>query len=218
MTPIDETRPSETAGQWFGRRLRPGCRPAIVVIDLTVGFTDPTCPLGADLDEVVSATRSLLDVARERNVPIIFTTIALASDAIEGSVWRRKLPGLEWLTEGSRWVEIDERMARRPEEPIVVKRAASAFTGTGLASILTTLQVDSLIVCGASTSGCVRATTVDACMAGWPAFVPRECVGDRSSAQHDANLIDIDLKYGDVISVAEATSMLVDGPEPVVPS
>ena len=194
--------------QQFGQRLEPGRHPAIVVIDLMPGFTDPACPLGADLDTVVEATCSLLETARAQEVPVIFTTVEFSSDGVEGAVWHRKIPALHYLTAGQRWVEIDPRMQRRPHEPVVVKRAASAFTGTGLATVLTTLGVDSLIVCGASTSGCVRATAVDACMAGWPTFVPRECVGDRSPAQHEANLIDIDLKYGDVISVHDAIEMV----------
>ncbi|HKP42732.1 isochorismatase family protein [Mycobacterium sp.] len=198
--------------QWFGQRLQPGRRPAVVVIDLMLGFTDPACPLGADLDSVVQATSSLLDSARAHEVPVIFTTVEFSSDGVEGSVWHRKLPALQFLAEGQPWVELDPRMLRKPDEPIIVKRAASAFTGTGLATVLTTLRVDSLIVCGASTSGCVRATAVDACMAGWPTFVPRECVGDRSAAQHQANLIDIDLKYADVISVHDAIGIVNDAP------
>lgn len=194
----------------FGQRLQPGHRPAVIVIDLMPGFTDPACPLGADLDTVVEATCSLLAAARTHEVPIIFTTVEFSSDGVEGAVWRRKIPALQYLTEGQRWVELDPRMQRQPDEPIIVKRAASAFTGTGLTTVLTTLRVDSLIVCGASTSGCVRATAVDACMAGWPTFVPRECVGDRSPAQHDANLIDIDLKYADVISAHDAIGIVND--------
>ena len=207
MNRQDETSAAAQA-RWFGQRLRPGLRPAVVVIDLMLGFTDPACPLGADLDTVVHATRSLLDSARAHEVPVIFTSVEFSSDGVEGSVWHRKLPALQFLTEGQRWVELDPRMQRKPDEPIIVKRAASAFTGTGLATVLTTLRVDSLIVCGASTSGCVRATAVDACMAGWPTFVPQECVGDRSAAQHEANLIDIELKYADVISVHDAIGIV----------
>ena len=207
MNRQDETGAAEQT-RWFGQRLHPGRRPAVVVIDLMLGFTDPACPLGADLDTVVQATCSLLDSARAHEMPVIFTSVEFSADGVEGSVWHRKLPALQFLTAGRRWVELDPRMRRETDEPIIVKRAASAFTGTGLATVLTTLRVDSLIVCGASTSGCVRATVVDACMAGWPTFVPRECVGDRSTAQHQANLIDIELKYADVISVHDAIGIV----------
>ena len=189
-------------------RLSPGERPAVVVVDLALGFTDPACPLGSNLDAVVAATRRLLDAARAAGAPVVFTTIALAADGQEGSLWRQKMPALSWLTEGSRWVELDPRLGRVETEPVVVKRAASGFAGTGLAALLTTWSADSLVVCGATTSGCVRATAVDACALGWPTFVVRDCVGDRAADAHRASLVDLDAKYADVVGLAEACDLV----------
>ncbi|MFF0291814.1 isochorismatase family protein [Streptomyces sp. NPDC005262] len=196
------------AARGLGGRLTPGNRPVVLVVDLINGFTDPACPPGSDLDAVVTATRTLLVRARDRGVPVVFTTIAFAPDRVEGSLWLRKMPAMKVLTEGSDWVETDRRLGRSAGEPVVVKRAASAFAGTGLATMLATLGADSLIVTGATTSGCVRATAVDACAAGYPAFVVADCVGDRAVGPHEASLFDIDAKYGDVIDLAEALDLL----------
>ncbi|MFG2791009.1 isochorismatase family protein [Streptomyces sp. NPDC048419] len=198
------------AARGLGGRLTPGRRPALLVVDLINGFTDPDCPPGSDLDAVVAATRTLLDRARATDTPVVFTTIAFAADGVEGTLWLRKMPALKILAEGSRWVETDERLGRTGHEPLVVKRAASAFAGTGLTALLTSLGADSLIVTGATTSGCVRATAVDACAAGYPAFVVADCVGDRAAAPHEASLFDIDAKYADVVGLQHALSLLPD--------
>ena len=185
-----------------------GPRPAVLVVDLVAGFTDPAYPPGTDLDDVVAATRALLDTARRAGLPVVFSTIAFAPDGAEGRVWRQKMPVLECLTEGSPATAVDGRLGRRPGEPLVVKRAASAFAGTGLAATLVALGADSLIVTGATTSGCVRATVVDACMAGYRTVVPAECVGDRHRGAHEANLFDIQAKYADVVSAGQLTRTL----------
>lgn len=196
------------ANRGIGGALEPVKKPAIVVVDLIKGFTDPSFPAGSDLVEVLSATRQLLDVAREHGVPIIYTTIAFNEMQVKSLVWLRKMKAMAGLLEGSPWIEVDERLARKSAEPVIVKQAASSFTGTPLASMLIALGVDGVIVTGAVTSGCVRATAVDACMLGWPVFVPRECVGDRATGPHDANLFDIQAKYGDVCSLEQAIAMV----------
>ena len=119
-----------------------------------------------------------------------------------------KVPALLTLEAGSSWVEIDERLAPRPNEPVLNKLYASAFFGTPFASLLASHQCDSVIVTGASTSGCVRATAVDVLQHGYRPVVPREAVGDRNPAAHDAALYDIDLKYGDVVSLDECLEAL----------
>lgn len=192
----------------LGGRLVAGARPAIIVVDLINGFTDPEFPAGSNLDEVVSATADLLAQARAAEIPVIFTTIEFGPAYSEDNVWLQKMPAMQGLVPGSKAVEVDTRLARREDELLVIKRAASAFTGTDLASILISRQVDTLIVCGATTSGCVRATVVDACMFGWPTFVPEECVGDRAAPPHHASLFDIDSKYGDVIHRDRAMSIV----------
>lgn len=182
-------------------------RAAVLVVDLIRGFTDPAFPAGADLGEVVRHTRRVLDAARAAGNPVIHTSIVFTPLHLDHSVWLRKMPAMRGLVEGSPWTLPDERLAVRADEPLLYKQAASAFTGTGLAALLAGLGCDSLIVCGATTSGCVRATVVDACMAGWPTFVPRQCVGDRALAPHEASLFDIQAKYGELIDVEAACAL-----------
>ncbi|BBL80052.1 N-carbamoylsarcosine amidase [Rubrobacter xylanophilus] len=192
----------------MGGRLGLGERPAVLVVDFSCGFTDPECPLGADMTAEVEATRRLLDAARRRGLPVIFTTIGFEENLVDGALWVRKVPSLGELRLGSRWVELDPRLGRREDETLIVKKGASAFFGTNLAAILTSLGVDSVVLCGATTSGCVRATAVDLLQHGYPALVPRECVGDRAAPPHEANLFDIQAKYADVVSLEEALEQL----------
>jgi nicotinamidase-related amidase len=188
----------------FGHRVVRGDRPAVVVVDLTNGFTDASLPTGADLDDVVAQTRHLVDTAREAAIPVVFTTIAFDRARLESSTWLRKATGMAALVEGSSLVAVDTRLGQRPEEALVTKHGASAFFGTDLSAILNSQGVDTVVIAGATTSGCVRATAVDAVQSGFTVLVPRECVGDRASGPHEANLFDIDEKYGDVISVDDA--------------
>ncbi|GAA4970964.1 isochorismatase family protein [Streptomyces hyderabadensis] len=205
------------AQRGLGGRLAPGSSPVVLVVDLINGFTDPDCPPGSALDTVVAANRTLLDAARAVGTPVVFTTIAFAADGIEGAVWLRKMPAMKVLLDGTPWVEVDARLGRTENEPVVVKRAASAFANTGLTTLLATFGADSVIITGATTSGCVRATAVDACAAGYPAFVVSDCVGDRAAGPHEASLFDIDAKYGDVVGLEEALGLLPDAP-PVPPT
>lgn len=192
----------------IGARLGFGRRPAVVVVDLSRGFTDPESPLGADLDDVVAATRRLLATARRRALPIFFTTVAYEPDFRDGGWFVEKVPSLKILVRGSAWTDIDPRLSPQPGEPVLEKPYASAFFGTDLHERLERLGVDTMIVAGATTSGCVRATVVDGLQYGYRVIVPVECVGDRHPLPHQANLFDIDSKYGDVISLAEVTAYL----------
>jgi len=188
----------------LGESVTLGSRPAVLVVDFSCGFTDPECTLGADMTEQVEATKRLLDAARAKGLPIIFTTIGFEPSLKDGGLWLEKAPALGDLQIGGRWVEIDPRLEPQEGETIVVKKGASAFFGTNLAAILISQGIDSVILCGATTSGCVRATAIDLLQYGFPTLVPRECVGDRAQAPHDANLFDIQAKYADVVSVEEA--------------
>ena len=191
----------------FGGDLGFGTRPAVVVVDLVNGFTDPASPLGADLSAVVESTRALLDAAREAAVPVLFTTVVYdEANERAAEVFLRKVPALAVLRPGTRWIEVDERLGRRDDEPVLPKAFASAFFGTPLASMLA--GRDTLVVCGATTSGCVRATVVDALQHGLAPVVPRECVGDRWDAAHEANLFDMQAKYGDVVPLSDAVGAM----------
>ena len=189
-----------------------GERPAVLVVDFSCGFTDPECALGSDLTAEVEATRRVLDVARERGLPVVFTTIGFEGNGKDGALWLQKVPTLGDLELGGRWVDIDPRLGRREDETVVVKKGASGFFGTNLGAILVSQRVDTVVLCGATTSGCIRATAIDLLQNGFPTLVPRECVGDRAEAPHDANLFDIQAKYADVVSVAEALDYLASVP------
>ncbi len=188
----------------IGESVTLGSRPAVLVVDFSCGFTDSGCTLGADMTPAVEATRQLLDAARAKGLPVVFTTIGYEPSLKDGGLWLQKVPALAELQIGGRWVDIDPRLDPRDDETIVLKKGASAFFGTNLASILVSQQVDSVILCGATTSGCVRASAIDLLQYGFPTIVPRECVADRAQAPHDANLFDIDAKYADVVSLDEA--------------
>jgi nicotinamidase-related amidase len=185
-----------------------GRRPAVVVVDAIVGFTDPACPLGSDYDREIAAIVRLLTAARRRHLPVVFTTTAYDRDMREAGVFAAKVPSLRHLQRGSPLVALDPRLKRRSAEVLLEKQYASAFFGTPLASLLTGAGVDTLIVTGFTTSGCVRATAVDGLQHGYRVVVPRECVGDRAAGPHEANLVDIDGKYGDVAPLADVLGHL----------
>ena len=192
----------------IGERIGLRERPAVLVVDFSCGFTDPSCALGSELADEVAATRRLLDAARARGIPAIFTTIGYDDDLVDAGIWPEKMPALAELRIGTRWVEIDERLGRRPDEPVVLKKGASAFFGTNLTAILAARSIDSVILCGATTSGCIRATAVDLLQHGYPTVVPRECVGDRAQAPHEANLFDIQAKYAEVLPLDEVLAAI----------
>ncbi len=203
MTSRDTEQIYERAG--WGNRVPRGARPAVVVVDLSRGFTEPEFPTGADLSEVVAATGRLVDAAHAAGAPVAFTTIAYEEADLDGGcAWLRKAPGMGILRAGSDLVDLDPRLPRDPADALVVKKGPSAFFGTDLAAALTARGVDTVLVCGATTSGCVRASVVDAVQYGFTVLVPRPCVGDRAEGPHEANLFDIDAKYGDVIDLDDA--------------
>lgn len=192
----------------FGSPSGFGSKPALVVVDFSLGFTDANSPLGFDCSREVEATRQLLEMARELSLPIVFTTVVYEPHGKDGAHFTTKIPALRVLTATSEWVRIDPRLGREESELLIEKKFASAFFGTPLCSYLASQQVDTVIVTGCTTSGCVRATAVDAMQYGYRVVVPVECVGDRNASAHQANLYDINSKYGDVISLAACRQYL----------
>ena len=203
----DEVR-VQYAGRGIGGRLAPVGEPALVVVDLINGFTDARCAPGFDLDEVVANTNVLLDAAHEAGRLVVFTTIAFAPDEVGDVLWLRKMPALKALVTGSPWVEVDHRLHSAADDRVVTKRAASAFAGTELAELLAGRGISTVVLAGATTSGCIRATAIDACALGLATFVPAACVGDRAVGPHEANLLDIDSKYADVVTRQAALEIL----------
>lgn len=193
----------------FGRAVPRGTRPAVLVVDFTYGFTDITYPTAADMSDQIAATRRLTDLARSKCYPVIYTTIAFHPAEVLLLPWLKKATGMAALLEGSRLVEIDARTGIQPGDAVVVKKGASAFFGTSLAAMLSGAGVDTLIVAGATTSGCVRASVVDAVQSGFNVLVAADCCGDRARQPHDANLYDMQQKYADVTDSADIQAWLV---------
>ena len=206
---MDDATQKLYADRGLGGRQGAGTRPALVVVDLNRGFTDPASPLHCDTDAAVEATARLLEAARGSGCPVAFTTIQYdESGRRVAKAFIDKVPSLLTLAAGTPWPEIDERIAPLPEEPVLLKLFASAFFGTPLAPMLAAAHCDTIVITGASTSGCVRATAVDGMQYGYRVVVPREAVADRAVGPHEANLFDIDAKYGDVVSTEEALELL----------
>ena len=188
----------------FGIKIGFGERPALIVIDMLKGFTDPAMPLGAKLDDEIEAQKPLVDVAHARGIPVIFSTVMYEeADIKDAGIWALKQRGARTLTAGSEAVKVDPRLALGPNDILLVKKYASCFFGTDLVPRLNSQRVDTLIITGCTTSGCVRATAVDAVQNGFRPMVVREAVGDRSQAAHDQSLFDLNAKYADVVSLEE---------------
>ena len=188
-----------------------GKKPALVLVDMIKGFTDGACPLGSDCPDVVAANAQLLAEFRRRNLPIFFTTVVYTSDD-QAQVFRSRIEALNVLTPDSSWVQVDARLAMLPGEVLVEKQWASSFYKTDLDDQLRERGVDSLVVTGLTTSGCVRATVVDGLQFEYPVVVPREAVGDRNPEAHAANLFDMHAKYADVMAVADVIAALPENP------
>ena len=192
----------------IGNRVGFGSRPCLLIVDFARGFTDPASPVGAPLDAEVAATAEVLAVAREAGALVVFLTTGYNPDFRDGGRFVEKVPALRVMVVGSPWVEIDDRLRPREGEHVILKKFSSGFLGTNLGLLLTSQGIDTVIIAGCSTSGCVRAAAHDACSYGYRAIVARECVGDRAQAPHEANLFDINAKYADVVSKVEVIAYL----------
>ncbi len=190
-----------------------GLKPALLVVDMIKGFTDPACPLGSSCPDVIAANTILLDEFHRRGLPVYFTTV-IYRDNSQARVFRARIDALNLLRLDSHWIELDENLPVEPEDVIVEKQWASAFHKTDLDQQLRQRGVDSLVVTGLTTSGCVRATAVDGLQYDYPVVVPREAVGDRNPQAHEANLFDLHAKYADVMALSELVALLPDSPGP----
>jgi len=192
------------AQRGFGQRIGFGERPALIIIDMLKAFTDEKAMLGANLDKEIAAQKPLLEIAHERNIPVIFSTVIYNDhDLKDAGLWAVKMKGTLTLKAGTPAVEIDERLDMRKTDSLLVKKYASCFFGTDLVPRLLNQRVDTLIITGCTTSGCVRATAVDAVQNGVRPMVVREAVGDRSAAAHEQSLFDLNAKYADVVGLDE---------------
>jgi nicotinamidase-related amidase len=197
------------AQRGFGQRIGFGERPALIIIDMLRAFTDEKAMLGANLDNEIEAIIPLLAVAHDRGIPVIFSTVRYDdADLKDAGIWALKMKGTATLKADGRGWEIDPRLEFRKTDMLLFKKYASCFFGTDLVPRLLAHRVDTLIVTGCTTSGCVRATSVDACQNGFRPMVVREAVGDRAPAAHTQSLFDLDAKYADVVSQRDALAYL----------
>ncbi|HJU11948.1 MAG TPA: isochorismatase family protein [Candidatus Binataceae bacterium] len=194
----------------LGHRIGYGKHPALLVIDMQLGFTAPErSPLAGNLDSQIAAINRLIRMARKGGTPVVFTVVAYDPKIPgDGGLWPEKAPTLLELKIGSELAELDPRLRRKPEDLLLTKKYASAFLGTPLSSTLISRGVDTVLVTGCTTSGCVRATVVDALSYGFRPIIPEEAVGDRAQEPHEASLFDIDSKYGDVVRLVDALAYL----------
>lgn len=194
----------------FGQSLAFGRRPALLVIDFVQAYLVPGSPLYAGVEAARDGAVALLAAAREARIPVIHTHVTYQRGGRDGGIFFRKIPALACFEAGAH----PELAAFAPGlgpimgETVIAKQYASAFFGTSLASTLTTLGVDTVLMAGVSTSGCVRASAVDCCQHGFVPAVVRDAVGDRAPAPHEANLFDLQAKYAEVIDLATARRYL----------
>jgi len=196
------------ARQNLGNPIGLGRRAALLVVDFTVGFNDPALFGGGNIDPAVQRTVGLLDWFRRAALPVAFTRVVYADDASDAGVFTMKAPRLKMLTESHPAGQIVPELAPRAGEYIVRKTQASAFFGTGLAPWLVQQGADTVVVTGCTTSGCVRASVVDALSWNFRPVVVRDCVGDRAIAPHEANLFDMAQKYADLLDRDELIARL----------
>lgn len=196
---MDSTEINRAAG--FAGHLTPGESPAVLVVDFHLAATDPSVSsLAVEAKTEIEKTNEIVTAARVNGVPIFYFAIGYRPNLIDAGIWPKKVLPLADTSHGDKSTEIDPRLDYRPSEDVhIVKKHASAFFGTGLAAMLTARGVDTVIITGSTTSGCIRATAVDASAHGFIPLVVADAVLDRAPAQHDANLLDIQSKYGEVV-------------------
>ncbi|MBF6237571.1 isochorismatase family protein [Nocardia otitidiscaviarum] len=192
----------------YGQRLGPGQRPAVLVVDICAAYLTDGSPLRAPVEDAVTAAAAVVHRARAGGHPVLFTRVSYRPGTAEGGLFRRKVPTLAVFEEGNPLADFLDDPAPLPGECVVVKQYPSAFHGTALAANLTAAGIDTLLVTGLTTSGCVRATATDALQHGFRPMVVADACGDRDPRLHDANLYDLDAKYADVLSLDAALRLL----------
>ena len=201
-------RDQDYAQAGFGQGLGWGRAPALLLIDIVNAYFETDSPLYAGVESIIAPCRALIDAARRASCPIIFTGVRYQAGGVDGGHFYRKVAALRCFDEGNPLAEFHPSLVPVAGDVVVIKQYASAFFGTSLASTLRALGCDSVIITGLSTSGCVRASALDALQHGFIPKVVREAVGDRLAAVHDANLFDLQAKYADVISLEETLGYL----------
>lgn len=192
----------------FDGRLSFGKRPALLIVDFVRAYLDKSSPLYAEVEDALASNERLLAAARQAEIPVIFTNVVYDEDGANGGLFYKKIPALKVFVEGSPLGAFPPSLQPLKGEQVISKQFASAFFATSLSQMLSDKGVDTLLITGLSTSGCVRATALDALQSGFAPFVVRDACGDRHPAPHEANLFDLQAKYAEVISESEAIALL----------
>lgn len=193
----------------FGKLLNFGENPCLIVVDVINGFTDSSMPMGSDLSTQITQINKLLDIVHSMDIPTIFTTISYDDTTLADSgIWFQKMEGLRTLKAGTDAVTVDPRLDFQSGDTLIIKKYASAFFGTDLISRLTARKIDTIIIVGCTTCGCIRATAVDALQYGYRPIVVEDAVGDRSMESHEQSLFDLRQKYADVLKTDEVIATL----------
>ncbi len=192
----------------YDNRIGFGKKPALVLIDFVQAYFEPESPLYAGVDDALASALRIRSAAREKGMPVILTGVVLHPSGLDGGRFFQKAKPLACFTAGNPLGAWPDGLQPYPDEFVVSKQYPSAFFGTSLASLLTSMGVDNVILTGLTTSGCVRATCVDAMSHGFITTVVRDACGDRHSAPHEANLFDMNAKYADVVSESEIVAFI----------
>ena len=192
----------------FRGTLTPGTRPALIIVDPCEAYTNPESPLYAGVEDAVERMRQVRAAATDAGVPVFITRVAHEAQGRDGGIFTRKVPALRWFRDDSPFSGYIDGLAPSEGDIEIVKQYPSAFAGTSLAATLASMQIDTLIITGLSTSGCIRATATDSMQNGFIPVVVREAVGDRLPGPHEANLFDIQAKIGEVVSFEESVSIM----------
>ena len=201
--------------QGFGNRSGFGNKPALVIVDFVNGFNDPTAFGGGNIPEAIAQTAILLAACRKHGVPVAYTRVVYADDGSDHGVFCLKAPSLKNLTETSPLSQVVPELEPQRGEYILRKTQPSAFFGTNFTNWLTSNGIDTLLVTGCTTSGCVRATVLDSMSSNIRTIVVKDGVGDRALGPHEANLFDMEQKYADLMTTAEIVAHLEKSSKPV---
>ncbi|PTR13302.1 MULTISPECIES: N-carbamoylsarcosine amidohydrolase [unclassified Novosphingobium] len=196
----------------FDGRLPFGQRPALLLVDLVEAYLQPGSPLYAGIEAALASAVRITAAARAAGLPVIFTNVEYQPGGADGGVFYRKVPALKVFEKGSPLGAFPAVLSPQAGDVVITKRYASAFFATHLAATLTAMGVDTVLICGTSTSGCIRATALDACQHGFLPFVVADACGDRHPAPHEANLFDLQAKYAEVVNEAQALALIAPQP------
>lgn len=179
-----------------------GDKVAVLVVDFQKAFTCNSSPIGGNplILSALQCTSELISIVRNRDIPIIYTVVAYDENKMDIGLWPKKVPILSQILIGSKWAELDESLEVKKADTVIVKKMPSAFFNTNLTNILIRNQIDTIIITGCTTSGCIRATAIDSFSYGFRTIIAKDCVGDQNLESHSANLFDIHNRYGDILT------------------